>query len=415
MILLEPNNVKEYCLTTIKKQWLDTNSALPEFLPEISNEIKLQNEQYIQAISNDFQKQFANFPRFRLLRKKWKKNTFHLLNEVLNTETVINIHQVMDANIIDSFQIELMEFLRHVRIFAPELSFEGIGQATRNYIVYAMFKQMNDLKYGFNIACFGYSMLYPFTDNYIDSNQFSDSEKAEYNQIIRDKINGKMVHPNSDHQRKTCELLEAIESAYDRDCDSTIFALLTMILDAQKDSMRQQNAETRLTLDERLNISLYKGGVSVLIDQYFAKNEFSEEELNFYLSFGFFLQLVDDLQDIKEDYKQGNQTIFTLNLHCDETEKIVNRMLHFIYQITNSYQAANKAFLDFLQANCYQLVYLSLADSKEFFSKEYLDKIETFSLVTYPFLSNLKNDNLILKDYKKTNKYMLILDEMLIQ
>jgi hypothetical protein len=407
--------VKEYCLTTIKKQWLDTNSTLPDFLPENSKETKSQNEQYIQAISNDFQKQFESFPRFRLLRKKWKKNTFHLLNEALNTETLINIHQVMDANNLDSFQTELMEFLRHVRIFAPELSFEGIGQATRNYVVYGMFKQLNELKDGFNKACFGYSMLYPFTDNYIDSKQFSDTEKAEYNQIIRDKINGKIVHPSSDHQRKTCELLEAIESVYDRDSDSTIFTLLIMILDAQKDSLRQQNSDTILTLDERLNISLYKGGVSVLIDQYFAKNEFNEEELNFYLSFGFFLQLVDDLQDIKEDCRQGNQTIFTLNLHFDETEKIVNKMLHFIYHITNSFQAKNKEFLDFLQANCYQLVYLSLVGSKEYFSKEYLDTIERYSLVTYPFVNNLKSRKLIFNDIKETKKYMHILDEMLIQ
>lgn len=415
MILLEPNKVKEYCLTTIKNQWLEVNSTFPDFLSEVLEETKLQNEQYIQTISYDFHKQFENFPRFQIRRKKWKKVTINKLNNVLNSETIIGIHLYMDQQSLETFQNELMDFLAHVRQFAPELSFEGIGQATRNYIVYAMFKHLNQKPANFNNACFGYSMLYPFTDNYIDSISLSTKQKLEYNQIIRDKIKGKVVYPKTLHEEKTCELLQAIESLYPRDCNSTIFTLLLMMLDAQEDSILQQNKTAQLTVDERLNISLYKGGISVLIDQYFVEKELTEEDLNFYLGFGFFLQLVDDLQDIKEDYEQGNQTIFTLDLHCVEVEKIVNKMIHFIHRISTSYKAKNNTFLDFLQANCYQLVYLSLAGSKEFFSKEYLDKIENFSLITYSFLNNFKDNKQECKDDKKTKKYMHILDSMIIQ
>jgi len=62
-----------------------------------------------------------------------------------------------------------------------------------------------------------------------------------------------------------------IESEYPRDSNSTIFMLLLMMVEAQEGSMRQQNRVFTLTHEEILDISLYKGGISVLIDRFFVK------------------------------------------------------------------------------------------------------------------------------------------------
>lgn len=415
MISIVPNTIKKYCLTTIKNQWLESDASFPDFLIKISTETKLQNEQYMQKMKDDFHKQFDKFPRFPFRRKKWKQETFTMINNALTQETIIGINHVMNQEDLDNFQNELNDFLRTVRKFAPELSFDGIGQATRNYVVYYMFKQLNQLHSGLSNACFGYSMLYPFTDNYIDSNQFSSKEKAQYNQMIRDKIKGNKVSPNSYHQQKTCDLLQAIESDYPRNYSSTIYTLLTMMLDAQEDSIRQQSKNVVLTLEERLNISLYKGGISVLIDQFFVKNEITETELNFYLGFGFFLQLADDLQDIKEDSMQGNQTIFTYHLEYENIENITNKMFHFIHQLSASYSAPSPRFLNFLLTNCYQLMYLSIIRSKEFFSKEYLNKLETFLPFHFAYTENINEYNLETKDLQTQKKYLKILDAMVLK
>ncbi|MFA9378447.1 MAG: hypothetical protein ACERKZ_17130 [Lachnotalea sp.] len=415
MISLDENTTKEYCLTIIKKNWLNTPITFPDFLTEVSNQSKFQNEQCLQTIINDLKNQFALFPQFPLKRKKWRSQTLNKINDILNTESIIGIHLLMNTNEIAELQKELKKFLQTVRKFAPKLTFEGIGQATRNYVVYVMFKQINMIFSSYNTACFGYSMLYPFTDNYIDNESVSLKQKLAYNQMIRDKIKGLDVYPYTLYQYKTCKLLHAIELEYPRERDSTIFTLLQMILDSQEDSLRQQNNDILLTAEEPLNISLCKGGISVLIDQFFVKNNFTEYELNFYLSFGFFLQLVDDLQDIKEDYNKGYQTIFTQNLCPKETEKIVNKMLHFIHQIVISYNAPNKCFLNFLLSNCYQLVYLSVTGSKDFFSKSYLNKLEKFYFISYSFsetyvTNKMKNETLLI-----SNKYMKILDELLLE
>jgi len=413
-MLLEKNTIKENCINEIKNIWLTVPDSFPAFLTEISEDTKTQNEQYIQTVSDNFQKQLKIFSSKSNGREKWKLKTSNMLKNVLCEETIIGIHRCLNQQAIELFQDELKDFIRHVRQFAPELSIEGIGQATRNYIVYAMFNEIHQMKPGFNKASFGYSMLYPFTDNYIDSKNYSHKEKIEYNQIIKDQIEGKEVHTKSEHQLKTCKLLQMIETEYPRDSNSTIFMLLLMMLEAQEDSMRQQNRGFTLTAEEILDISLYKGGISVLIDRFFVKKEITREDLIFYFGLGFFLQMADDLQDIKEDSMDGNQTIFTVDLNCQQEEKIVNKLIHFIRRISDSYQIENNMFKNFILSNCYQLIYSSIAGSKDFFSKEYLNKLERYLPVTYHFLENMKKNQIKYKNIKIQDKYMKILDEMLI-
>lgn len=436
-MLLNENNIKTVCFGRIKNDWLSAEDSFPCFLTEIPNEIKAKNEHYLQTVSDDFQKRIKSYSRSPFGRKRWKQKTIHRIEDILQKETILGIHCVMKPMTINAFQEEIKEFLRHVRQFAPELSMEGIGQAIRNYIVYAMFNELHQRKNRFNTACFGYSMLYPFTDNYIDSKEPSNQEKAEYNRMIRDKIEGKEVHPSSLLQQKTCDLLQMIETVYPREDGATASSLLLMMLDAQEDSMRQQHKGTKqidsdtinelnchndlpdmnknvlLSSEERLHISLYKGGISVLIDRFFVNKEITEDDLVFYLGFGFFLQLADDLQDIGEDSLQGHQTLFTVDLRCEQEEKLVNQLLHFVYRITAAYPAENHGFKQFILSNCYQLIYTSVAQSRKFFSQEYLDQIERYLPITYSFLESWKKNRFLGNEDFNQDKYMKILDEMI--
>ena len=413
-MLLEKDRITENYLNIVKREWLmSSDDTFPEFITEISEEKKAQNEAYIKTILDDFQKQIKQFTRISFGRKKQCQKMFHLIRDILYNETIIGLHSSMNRNTIDTFQEELMEFMRQVRTFSPELSFEGIGQALRNYIVYAMFKEIHEKQSGFSMAGFGYSMLYPFTDNYIDSINLSEAEKAEFNQIIRDKIKGNRPHPKCLHQQKTCALLQAIESEYPRENDTTVYDLLLMMLEAQENSLRQQNNNVKLTLEERLDISLYKGGISVLIDRYFVKKELTEAETIMYLGLGFFLQLADDLQDIGEDSRQGYQTLLTDDLNCSSEEQLVNKMLNFVHKIMATYKAENALFQDFVLNNCFQLIYTSVIRSKEFFSQEYLKQIEKYLPVSSSFYDSVSKVILTNQDPDNQKQHLKLLDTLL--
>lgn len=409
-MLLDRNILKEKYLLEVKAEWLSASEHFPDFLQEISEEKKDKNSEYIQTVTMNLQNHVKSFSHLPFKRKRWKKKMLFLINDFLHNESIIGIHKALDNTDLNSFFNELMDFLRQERSFSPELRLDEIGQAIRNYIVYAMFKVIHKDETAFNMAGFGYSMLYPFTDNYIDSRSYLSKEISEYNQIIRDKLEGKEIHPRTIHQKKTCELLSAIENEYPRSIDSTIYMLLLMMLEAQELSLGQHNQNIVLSEEERLDVSLYKGGISVLIDRYLVKKPLTEEETILYLELGFFLQLADDLQDIREDSNHGSQTLLTLNITPVAEERIVNKLLHFVHNTLGTFKAENDVFKNFILANCYQLIYTSVIGSREFFTEEYLVKIEKLIPVKAAFAQEFKKNLYMPIERKLNKKYLKILD-----
>ncbi len=397
-------------LELIKAVWQNADDQLPSGLIEIPSEEKLKNEAYADQVSYDFHKQMNSIPRLPIGRKKWCGETEAFIMNLLNQEQIIGIHTAMQPQELEAFYRELMEFSREARSFSPELSFAELGQAIRNYIVYAMFKVINRSNTGFSKAGFGYSMLYPFTDNYIDTIANSLSEKQDYNQLIRDTIEGKAVHLKDNYYRKTHLLLKAIEGDYPREREDGIYTLLLMMLEAQEESLGQQSRTKGLTPGERLDISLFKGGVSVLVDRYLINKPLTEEDYLFYLGFGFFLQLADDLQDIGEDSRKGYQTIFTQDLKQSTEERTVNKLLNFLHHIMESYSAENNQFKDFVKQSSYQLIYSSVVGSRDFFSEEYLLQIEKLLPVSIPYLEKTKSGMIERQEQTTQDQYMKLLD-----
>lgn len=412
-MLLNEQIIKSICFGKTKSDWLTANTSFPDFIEEIPKEVQLQNEVSVQSVTEDVLALSKKYPRGPFGKRRWKRRSEKVIRRVLHNETILGIHNYIEPDTIDSLWEEICEFLRHARQFAPELSMEDLGQALRNYMVYAMFNILHCGKPGFNISDFGYSMLYPFTDNYIDNAEYLPKEKENYNQLIRDKIEGKAVCPDFPHHRKTCELLQMIQEHTPKERTAEASLLLLMMLDAQQESLRQQNRNVLLSPEERLNISLYKGGISVLIDRFFVNKELTEEDLCFYLGFGFFLQLADDLQDIREDSLLGYQTLFTVDLSQEQEEKLVNQLFHYIYGITNSYQADNEAFKCFVLSSCYQLILMSVDRSREYFSPEYLKSLECLFPITYDYFDRWKKERLTGSNSISTEKSMHLLDELI--
>lgn len=403
----------EKYLDRVKKSWLSAAEHFPEFLPAVSEEAKTENNKYIQTVTADLHKQLNAFPTLPYKRKKWRQDMLNLINDIIFHENVIAIHKSLDEISLKAFYDELIEFLRHERLFSPELRLDEIGQAIRNYIVYAMFKLIHRDDTAFNMAGFGYSMLYPFTDNYIDSKKYLPEEKREFNRLIYDKLMGKPVTPAGRHQIKTCELLSAIEKTYPQDNHPDLYMLLLMMLDAQELSLIQHNTDYTLSEEERLNISLYKGGVSVLIDRCLVSKPLTDEEIILYLGLGFFLQLADDLQDIGEDSRQGYQTLLTLNITPEAREEIVNKLLHFIRDTLGSFKTENDLFKDFFLDNCYRLIYTSVIGSREYFTDAYIRKLERLLPVQTDYIQKLKENLYMPIDRKSDKKYLKMLDVLI--
>ncbi|MDF2511189.1 MAG: hypothetical protein K0S04_1055, partial [Herbinix sp.] len=106
------------------------------------------------------------------------------------------------------------------------------------------------------------------------------------------------------------------------------------------------------------------------------------------------------------------QTLFTLDLNPAQEENLVNKLLQFIHNIMDSYQAENNQFKNFVLSNCYQLIYTSVLRSKDFFSTEYLEKIERLLPVTRHYYDEFVRDMSFQE--KVQNTYFKMLDELIL-
>ena len=385
---LTKERIIDICYYDLKPLWADISTDFPNYLDTVPQEVRALNvdfaEKTAKIMTGHFNKINSKWAKwFAFYRRRWVKKTEKLFSQYLQEEDILHISDYISPEAISGISEDLKIFISAAKQF--ELTVADLGQAVRNYLIYALILEASNKKQRYTPAIFGYSMLYPVTDNYIDGG-FSDNEKRSFNKMIHDKLCGLPVSPPTARERQTCALLDCIESVYPRNEQNEIYLLLSLMLEAQQGSLVQQNKRNMLTEEKLIAISLYKGGVSVLIDRYIADARINDRELRFYLGYGFILQLADDLQDISVDLREGNQTLFTLGSGSKTPEKVVNQLLHFTDRLFSEHELPNEEFQIFMRQSTVYLILMSANMSREHFSESYLKTLEQHCPVSFSFL-----------------------------
>lgn len=228
----------------------------------------------------------------------------------------------------------------------PSLGGEEIFQAMRNVWI------MNSLQLYFGSplkmseSIYGYSMLYPYTDNYLDRTDIDSARKQAFNRRLSARLRGQPVQAHDPRESRVFELVGKIEFEYDRSAYPAVYESILLIQDAQVLSLRQDHALSELSDDDMLSISFYKGGTSVLADAYLVKAELSLEEMDFSFRYGTFLQLLDDFQDAQTDRAEGHRTIFSDA--GGEMDEAVIRLVQYT-RACNRHEPADSEMQSFLK------------------------------------------------------------------
>lgn len=279
----------------------------------------------------------------------------------------------------DEFWETTVEFVRSARRFAPRIAPADLFQALRNVWIINSIQLLLDLEVRCSRPAFAYSMLYPWTDNFLDSPATSGEAKRAFNGRLFRRLRGEATEATSRHEAEIFDLVAMIEADLPRHRYPDAYRSLLAIQRGQQDSLRQQGGPCGTA--DLLRISLRKGGSSVLPDAYLVAGTLTQEEESFFFGYGVFLQLLDDLQDVSEDLAAGHETLFTLAARHGWLDAPTARLKNFIDKCLRSDSRFSghefRDRRDLIRRNCMALLVGAVAEQSELFSRDFRCRLES--------------------------------------
>ncbi len=218
-----------------------------------------------------------------------------------------HLQAVQSCGIVDA----MTEFARQARRFDAALSSEDIYQAARNVMSMNLQQLAMGLPVQVTPAVFAYSLLYPYSDNYLDDPAIPAGVKRAFNERFRLRLAGGPFTPQNAYEQKINALVGMIEGQFDRARFPRVYRSLEGIFVAQARSLRlHQRTRSPYELDV-LGLSFEKGGAAVVADAYLVAGTPSPRQVEAAYGYGAFTQLMDDLEDVERDRADGILTVFS--------------------------------------------------------------------------------------------------------
>jgi hypothetical protein len=170
-----------------------------------------------------------------------------------------------------------LDLLYRARKLDPEIGLTDVLQAARNAWTACALQVLFGKPLRLTPSIFAYSLLYPYSDNYLDDPAVSSDTKARFNKRFGQRLEGDELSPIDDREAIIWELVGLIESEYSRKNFPQVYEALLAIHFAQHQSLRQLHDPARFR-DDVVALTVKKGGTSVLADAYLAVGELSDEE-----------------------------------------------------------------------------------------------------------------------------------------
>jgi hypothetical protein len=300
------------------------------------------------------------------------------------------------ALLTDGFLPVGAELAQWTRAFDPEMSTDDTIQAARNAWIACGMQALVGLPMKLTPSILAYSLLYPYSDNFLDQPEISGTEKIEFSERFRRRLRGQCLTARSRREASVWTMVRMIEDEFPRERYPQVFESLLAIHQAQEESLAQlrKGRGGGLNSEDVLRISCAKGGSSVLADACLVRPALTPQESRFSFQWGVLLQLGDDLQDVADDLRRGSQTLFTRAVQEGRPlDGLVRQLLHFSERVAGQMETlehGSAALKELMSASWRLLILMAAADAQPYFSREFLAELEPCSGFRFGFLRKRK-------------------------
>jgi hypothetical protein len=282
------------------------------------------------------------------------------------------------------------ELARWAQRFDPSMSKTDIVQACRNAWTACGLQPLLGHQTELTPSILAYSLMYPYTDNYIDRADIPPEAKSEFSARFRERLRGELPPPLNEREAALWCLVDMVEDEYPRLLYPQVFDSLLAIHAAQERSIAQLKNGGHSSDADVLEISCEKGGSSVLADAFLAHGVLNEAESRFAFDWGVLLQLGDDLQDLRDDLRRDSATLFTRAIRRREPlDNLVNQLLVFCDKVAagmDDLPHATPTLRALLRMSWRSLIVEAVADARQCFTRPFLRDLEGTSPFRLKFL-----------------------------
>jgi hypothetical protein len=374
-------------LTRLLDWWRQADTSPPAFLPSYPAREQAHREahldRYLEAVEAELRAAPGSQPEQAAAEERLTAAFRLFAREALDFED-----RHLDLLLAGGFTETGREFARAARLFDPSMSSGDIFQASRNAWTTNGLQILLGLPARLTPAIFGYSMLYPCTDNYLDHPAVSKADKLAFNRHFGARLAGGQLAPAGRHEEQAWALVSLIESQYRRAEHPGVFASLCAIHRAQENSLELHRGAGAGA--DVLEIVFEKGGTSVLADAWLAAGTLAPIAGEFAFAWGVALQLGDDLQDVAADIRNGIRTAFSEAVEREPLDAVTNRAFHFSARVLANLDgvgaAAPPAIKELIRTSFFMLLTRAVGEARQFYSDAYVQELERRSPFTFGFL-----------------------------
>jgi hypothetical protein len=185
------------------------------------------------------------------------------------------------------------------------------------------------------------------------------------------------------------------EDQYNRIDFPEVYQSLYAIQKGQTDSLKLLKSDG-LSENEIRRVCFEKGGASVLADGYLVAGKLTKHEEQSLFGYGIYLQLLDDIQDMKEDADSDTKTMCSY-LKKNSLGEFVNQTVHFgrvALEEMKCFKAENvDVFLNLMNRSIETMAIESVGLNESGFSKDYLAEMERFSPLHFDYIRQKKSQS----------------------
>jgi hypothetical protein len=387
------NDVVRGLRSKYTSMFLDSSPAFPQFTHRFTPEEQLKAERELESFIDETTSKMKRSEKSGAGRaaevEKLKASV-----KAFIAKSMCSPGEESKIDFLDDFSDVGDEFVRKARAFDPQLDMEDIHQALRNVWIVNSFQVFLGKDVALTPSGFAYSLLYPYTDNYLDGPTVLPETKTEFVQALGTRLageNGQVITPAI---TKPFNLIGMVEEEYPRQDYPEVFGSLLAIHNAQVGALAQQQTSRSFRSQDILEMSVEKGGTSVLADAYVAAGMLEDRVEDFAFGFGVCLQLMDDLQDLEEDLARGHQTLMTRTAVTGTLSALTNQLINFTASVIasggypDSPQA--QALLQLSHKSCVTLILEAVARASDRYTRDYLTALEAYSPLRFSCLKSLK-------------------------